>query len=68
VKVEHGELLEAYIANIAHHEGISKSQVGNEREVQPTKNRPKVALGQNSLVIPLLTRDMKNVKTIFNKI
>jgi hypothetical protein len=45
VKVEHGELLEAYIVNIAHHEGISKSQVGSEGKVQPKKNRPKVALG-----------------------
>jgi hypothetical protein len=45
VQVEHGELLEAYVANIAHHEGISKSQVGSEGKVQPKKIRPKVALG-----------------------
>jgi hypothetical protein len=45
MEVEHGELLEAYIVNIAHHEGILKSQVGSEGEVQPTKNHPKVALG-----------------------
>jgi hypothetical protein len=48
VEVEHGELLEAYIANIVCHERISNSQASNEREVQPTKNCPKVALGQIS--------------------
>ncbi len=49
VEVEHGELLEAYIANIARHEKISNSQVSSEGEDQPTKNRWKVALGQISL-------------------
>ncbi len=50
MEIEHGELLEAYIANIACNEGISNSQVSSEGEVQPTKNCPKVALGQISLL------------------